>query len=343
MREGRITIKDIARELGISPSTVSRALKDHPDISPETKRAVQELARKYNYQPDAIALSLKSRQTRTIGLVIPEMVHHFFSSVISGIEDVAYNAGYHVMITQSAENYEREVSNIEALLASRVDGILVSVSKQTENFDHFRKVQEEGVPLVFFDRVCEEIDTDRVVVDDYFGAYRAVEHLIKMGCRRIAHFGSTQLLTIARNRLNGYMQALKDHNIPLSDGLIIKCDTLSDALEETGRILDLPERPDAIFTVNDLTAAGAMIVIKQRGFRIPDDIAVVGFTNGQLARLTDPALTSVEQHGYEMGREAARMLIDRLTRPVSDYPSKIKILKTKLDIKASSLRHQQTD
>ncbi|HDJ33990.1 MAG TPA: LacI family transcriptional regulator [Bacteroidetes bacterium] len=338
MREGRVTIKDIARELGVSPSTVSRALKDHPDISAETKRAVKGLAEKYHYQPDAIALSLRSRQTRTIGVVIPEVVHHFFSSVISGIEDVAYNAGYQVMITQSNENYEREMRSIETLLNSRVDGILVSVSKYTNNFDHLKKVLEQGVPLVFFDRACEEMEVDRVVVDDYFGAFRAVEHLIKMGCRRIAHFGSTQLLTIAQQRLNGYISALNENGMEVEDELIIQCDTLPQALKMTGKVLDLPDPPDAIFAINDLTAAGAMKVIKERGLRIPEDIAIVGFTNGQIAHLTDPPLTSVEQHGYDMGREAARMLLDRLTRPDTDYLPKIKILKTRLDIKASSLR-----
>ncbi|HDR88867.1 MAG TPA: LacI family transcriptional regulator [Bacteroidetes bacterium] len=338
MREGRVTIKDIARELGVSPSTVSRALKDHPDISAETKKAVKELAEKYHYQPDAIALSLRSRQTRTIGVVIPEVVHHFFSSVISGIEDVAYHAGYQVMITQSNENYEREVRSIEALLNSRVDGILVSISKYTNHFNHLQKVLEEGVPLVFFDRACEEMEVDRVVVDDYFGAFRAVEHLIKMGCRRIAHFGSAQLLAIAQQRLHGYINALKEYDMKVDERLIIQCDTLPQALKMTGKVLDLSDPPDAIFAINDLTAAGAMKVIKERGLRIPEDIAIVGFTNGQIAHLTDPPLTSVEQHGYDMGREAARMLLDRLTRPNSDYPPKIKILKTRLDIKASSLR-----
>ncbi|MGC9471618.1 MAG: LacI family DNA-binding transcriptional regulator [Bacteroidales bacterium] len=338
MREGRVTIKDIARELGVSPSTVSRALKDHPDISAETKKAVKELAEKYHYQPDAIALSLRSRQTRTIGVVIPEVVHHFFSSVISGIEDVAYHAGYQVMITQSNENYEREVRSIEALLNSRVDGILVSISKYTNHFHHLKKVLEEGVPLVFFDRACEEMEVDRVVVDDYFGAFRAVEHLIKMGCRRIAHFGSAQLLAIAQQRLHGYINALKEYDLKVDERLIIQCDTLPQALKMTGEVLDLPDPPDAIFAINDLTAAGAMKVIKERGLRIPEDIAIVGFTNGQIAHLTDPPLTSVEQHGYDMGREAVRMLLDRLTRPEADYPPKIKILKTRLDIKASSLR-----
>lgn len=338
MPEGRVTIKDIARELGVSPSTVSRALKDHPDISADTKKAVKALAEKYHYQPDAIALSLRSRQTRTIGVVIPEVVHHFFSSVISGIEDVAYHAGYQVMITQSNENYEREVRSIEALLNSRVDGILVSISKYTNRFGHLQKVLQEGVPLVFFDRACEEMEVDRVVVDDYFGAFRAVVHLINMGCRRIAHFGSTQLLAIAKQRLNGYISALQDHGMKVDERLIIQCDTLPQALKMTAKILDMPDPPDAIFAINDLTAAGAMKVIKERGLKIPEDIAIVGFTNGQIAQLTDPPLTSVEQHGYDMGREAARMLLDRLTRPDPGYPPKIKILKTRLDVKASSLR-----
>jgi DNA-binding LacI/PurR family transcriptional regulator len=338
MKEGRVTIKDIAEELGISPSTVSRALKDHPDISPDTRKAVRELADKLHYEPDAIALSLKSRQTRILGLVIPDVVHHFFSTVISGIEQVASEAGYQIMICHSNETYEREVQSIHALLCSRVDGIMVSVSKDTRNYDHFRKVIQEEVPLVFFDRVCEEIETDRVEVDDYFGAYRAVEHLIEQGCRHIVHFAAPQTLTIGRNRMNGYMQALRDHNLSIDPDLIIKCDTYEQGIEVTEQIIQSKLTFDGIFAVNDLTAVGAMQVIKKHGIAIPEEVAIVGFTNGQITEIADPPLSSVEQHGYEMGTEVARLLLDRLMRKDNDYPPKIKIIKTKLDIKQSSLR-----
>ncbi len=338
MREGRVTIKVIARKLGISPSTVSRALKEHPDISPETRRAVRELAEELHYQPDAIALSLKSRQTKVLGLIVPDVVHHFFSTVISGIENVAYNAGYQIIICHSNENYEREVQCINALLSSRVDGIMVSLSKSTTQFDHFRKVMQEDVPIVFFDRVCEGIETDRVEVDDYFGAYRAVEHLIEQGCERIVHFAAPQILTIGRNRQNGYIQALKDHGMPVDPAYIIKCDTFEEGIEITEKILSMPHRPDGIFAVNDLTACGAMITIKKHRIRIPEDIAIVGFTNGQITQITDPPLSSVEQYGYNVGMETARLLLDRFQKKDNGYPPKTRIIKTRLDIKASSLR-----
>ncbi len=183
MRSSQVTIKDIAAQLGISPSTVSRALKNHPEISVETKQAVKELAKKLNYEPNAIALSLRSSKSNIIGLVIPEIVHYFFSQVISGIEDVAYDADYHVMICQSNESYIREVKNIQTLLSSRIEGLLVSLSKETRDFSHFRNLNKKNIPIVFFDRICEELETDNVIVNDYKGAYEAVEHLIGMGCK----------------------------------------------------------------------------------------------------------------------------------------------------------------
>jgi DNA-binding LacI/PurR family transcriptional regulator len=337
MHKGQVTIKDIAKELGISPSTVSKALKGHRDISVSTKQAVRDLAEKWNYKPDQVALSLKSGLSKTIGVIVPEIIHYFFSTVISGIEDIAYNSGYHVMFCQSSELYAREVKAVETLLSCRVDGILVSVSKDTKNFDHFRKIQNSGIPLVFFDRVCGEIDTDRVIVDDESGAYEAVKHLINIGCKNIVHLSCPQTLLIGNNRKEGYLRAMKDHNIPVNENSIIKCDTMDEAAVVVPELLKRASRPDGIFAVNDLTAAATMKIIKDLGYRVPEDIAVVGFTSGLISDITCPTLTSVEQHGYLIGREAVKLLIDRLEKK-HDLPLQTILIKTELVIKGSSKR-----
>ena len=339
MLKGQITIKDIARELGISPSTVSKALKGHRDISSSTKKSVRELAEKWNYKPDQIALSLKSGLSKTIGVIVPEIVHYFFSTVISGIEDLANDSGYHVMFCQSSELYAREVKAVEALLSNRVDGILVSVSKVTDNFDHFRKIQENGIPLVFFDRVCDDIDTDRVIVDDETGAYDAVSHLISIGCKKIVHLAGPPNLSIGKNRTDGYRKALREHNMTVDETDIIRCDSREDAGIIVPLLLNRPEKPDGIFAVNDLTAAATMKIINDMGYLIPDDIAVVGFTSGLISDITNPTLTSIEQHGYLIGKEAVRLLIERIEKK-HELPSQTKIIRTELVIKGSTLRTQ---
>jgi len=338
MYQGQITIKDIAKELGIAPSTVSKALKGHKDISSSTKQAVRELAVKWNYKPDQVAVSLRSGLSKTIGVIVPEIVHYFFSTVIGGIEDIAYDSGYHVMFCQSSEQYAREVKAVETLLSKRVDGILVSVSKATENFDHFRKIQDDGIPLVFFDRVCDEIDTDRVIVDDEVGAFEAVSHLIAIGCKNIIHLSGPPNLLIGKNRENGYLRALRYHNIPIDRNNIIRCDSREHAESVVPGLLIRETKPDGIFAVNDLTAAAAMKIIMDMRFKIPEDIAVVGFTGELISEITNPTLTSVDQHGYIIGKEAIRLLINRIEKK-NDIPTQTKIIKTELIIKESTLRN----
>lgn len=335
MQKGKVTIKDIARELGISPSTVSKALKNHPDISPETKKAVRELVERWNYKPDPIALSLKIGSSKTIGVIVPEIVHYFFSTVISGIEDLAYDSGYHVMFCQSNESYEREVKSVVTLLSSRVDGILVSMSKSTLEFSHFRKIPESGIPLVFFDRICEEIESDRVIVDDEVGAFDAVTHLIESGCRNIVHMAGPQNLQIGRCRKDGYLRALAQSGFAQREENIIRCDTAEEARLVVPELLKREPVPDGIFAVNDLTAAEAMRIIKNHGFRVPEEISIVGFTSGMISDLTDPPLSSVGQHGYEIGREAVSLLIQRLEKKI-DLPFQTKVIKTELVVKGSS-------
>jgi DNA-binding LacI/PurR family transcriptional regulator len=336
MRSNQVTIKDIARILGISPSTVSRALKDHPDINTDTKKAVNELASKLKYQPNAVALSLKNSRSNTIGIIIPEIVHYFFSSVISGIEDIASQKGYTVIICQSNERFAREVSNAKALLSHRVDGILISISKETNSFDHFVNLQEGGIPLVFFDRIAPGINADQIITDDIDASYNATRHLIETGCKRIAHFAGPQGLVIGRDRLQGYLNALTEAGLPIDKRLIIEADTFEKARNTVGQMLDTGNVPDGIFAVNDMTAIGAMQTIQKRGYKIPDQISIVGFSDGYLSGITDPHLSSVDQHGYEMGTTAAEMLFHRILSDEEEYVPEIKILKADLIVRGSS-------
>lgn len=330
-----MTIKDIAKELGISPSTVSKALKGHRDISASTKKAVHDLVVKWNYIPDPVAISLQSGLTKTIGVIVPEIVHYFFSTVISGIEDLAYDSGYHVMFCQSNESYIREVKAVETLISNRVDGILVSLTKETEDFRHFRMIQDNGIPLVFFDRICIDIDTDRVIVDDEAGAYEAVKHLIRTGCRNIVHLSGPQNLMIGKNRKDGYVRAMKEYDLEVNDENIIRCDTREEARIIVPELLKRADKPDGIFAVNDLTAMEAMNIIKHYGFKVPQDISLVGFTSGMISDISDPALSSVEQHGYKIGKEAVRLLIARIQNK-HVLPSQTIVIKTELVIKGSS-------
>lgn len=336
MRSNQITIKDIARILGISPSTVSRALKDHPDINIDTKRAVNELASKLKYHPNAVALSLKNSRSYTIGVIIPEIVHYFFSSVISGIEDVASQKGYTVIICQSNESYEREVANARTLLSHRVDGVLVSIAKETQTFDHLVELQEGGIPIVFFDRIAPEFNADQVIIDDMEASYKATRHLIESGRTRIAHFAGPQNLLISRERLQGYLNALTEASLPIDNRLILEADTYEKARHAVIQMIEEGIVPDGIFAVNDLTAIGAMQTIQKKGYLIPDDISIVGFSDGRFSGITDPNLTSVDQHGYEMGTTAAEMLFNRLLTSEAVYLPEKKVLNADLIIRGSS-------
>lgn len=343
MKYNQVTIKDIARELGISPSTVSRALKDHPDISVKTKKAVNDLAEKLNYQPNIVALSLRQSKTNTIGVVIPELVHFFFSTVISGIEDVAYSAGYNIIITQSNESLQREISDIKALFNSRVDGMLISISRETTNFDHIESTLSRGVPMVFFDRVYNPEENCTVIVDDKSGAKEATKHLIEQGCKRIAHLEGPPNLEITKQRLEGYLEALQEANMTVDKELIVSCSlgTIEEGKEAAKKLLELPNPPDGIFASNDPVAMGALPSIKEKGLKIPEDLAIVGFSNWFFSSMMDPPLSSVDQPGFEMGQEAARMLISRIERGAKDdtvLPPESKTLRTRLIVRESSLR-----
>ncbi len=337
MKSSNVTIKDIARILGISPSTVSRALKDHPDISQATKDQVNNLAKEMNYRPNPIALSLRNRRSNVIGVVIPEIVHYFFSSVISGIEKVAGEHGYSVMVSQSGESYEKEVEVCSTFQHSIIDGILISVSKETDEFSHLQKFEEEGIPVVFFDRMIEEFESDRVLINDYEGAYKATEHLIVEGRRRIIHFAGPKNRLISKNRLKGYLEAHKNNGVVIDESLVIYCDNFDSALIETQRILDSGVKFDAIFTVNDFTAAGVLKTLQKNGVKVPNDVSVIGFGNDYIAEMIEPTLTTVSQPGFTMGERAMQMLIDRIKNEKSN-PVQTEVLPTSLVLRNSTKR-----
>jgi DNA-binding LacI/PurR family transcriptional regulator len=331
------TIKDIARQLHVSPSTVSRALRDHSEISPSTKKRVVALADKLDYHPDSIAQSLQTKKTKTIGVIVPEIKQPFFASVINGIEEFTYEAGYTIIVCQSNETYDREVVYTRSLVSHRVAGLLVSLSQKTKNFDHFKVLQRRNIPMVFFDRVSNAINASKVVVDDYNGAYEVVDYLIRSGYRRIAHLAGPKNLSICKLRLKGYKDALKNENLPFNKDLVVYGgldDT--DGVAGFQKLLNLNTLPDAVFAVNDPVAAGAFITIKENGLKIPDDVALAGFSNTNLTSLLDPPLTTVEQPSYEIGKTAAQLLMEQIKSDNETFVPEVKVLKTRLIIRGST-------
>jgi DNA-binding LacI/PurR family transcriptional regulator len=303
------TIIDIARKLGISASTVSRALSDHPDIKRETKEKVRKIAKELQYSPNPIAQSLKSNKTRTIGVIVPEIKHDFFSSAISGIEDVAYRSGYTIIVCQSNESYEREVINVNALIHHRVAGVIVSITQNTKSGEHFEVLLSRRIPLVFFDRVCDDIIANKVVIDDYQSAFNAVTYLVEKGYKTIAHFAGPKELSICKKRWNGYVDAMKP--LQFSSNGWVRYGGLheQDGYASMDSLIKEKRIPDAIFAVNDPVAIGAFQRIKEAGLKIPDDIAIMGFSNNKIASLVDPQLTTVDQPSFEMGRKSSEILI----------------------------------
>ena len=310
-----MTMKDIARELGISVATVSRALKDSPRISEDRRRAIQAYAREHNFYPNAIGEALRHSKVmpqRVIGVIVPEFTHYYFSSILKGIEGAASARGYNIMVATSDERYEREARICESFHRYKVCGVIVSQAKDTRDYSHYQKLIDAGIPMVFYDRICTGVNASRVVVDDYMGAYNAVTHLIETGCRRIAFYGSPMQLEISKNRYNGYKDALLRHGLAVDDEIVRTCDNRADAEVLTPELLALDHRPDGFFAVNDDTAIGILYTCKRAGLRVPDDVAVCGFTNGQRAVACDPMLTTVEQRGHRVGEEAAEILMDKV-------------------------------
>ncbi|HXI01513.1 MAG TPA: LacI family DNA-binding transcriptional regulator [Sphingobacteriaceae bacterium] len=337
MKKHQITIVDIAKKLNLSKSTVSRALTDHPKVNAQTRARVLELAKKLDYHRNMLATSLVTQKSFTVGIIVPEFYTSFFTKLIIGAQEIASLRGYNVIVSQSNETYETEVANTKVMLANRVDGLLISLTKETRNYDHLKIFQRKGVPLVFFNRVCNEMPVPKVIVDDYEGAFNAVTHLIKRGRRRIAHLMGPDSLLISQKRLSGYIDALKKNNIPVLPELIISYDLSIEKVKiYVSYLLEMENPPDALFAVNDPAAMEAMQVIIKKGWRIPEDIAVVGFSNDYASALIHPSLTTVAQPVFEMGRVAAGLLFDQIDKEQSEWKAITKVLKTELLIRNSS-------
>lgn len=338
MIKQRITIKDIAKALNLSTSTVSRALADRWDVNPETRKAVIELAEKLNYRPNPVSLNLKQRQTFSIGVIIPEFINSFFPEVIMGIQSVLEPKGYQLLISQSNESAETELKNLKALEAKMVDGFIVSISKETRDMAYFKNLISNQFPIVFFNRIGRDVPVSHVIINDYKWAFNATEHLIEQGCHRIVHLAGPENLDISQERMRGYKDALVKHGLPVDDGLIITCGVMMEkGILGAMQILEMAEMPDGIFAVNDPVAIGAMKTLKKNGIKIPEDIAIVGFTESKMAMIIEPNLTSVEQPTFEMGKAAAEILLEQINSS-SEIPLRTVVLEAKLNVRESSLK-----
>lgn len=314
MKSNPITIIDIAKLLGISKSTVSRALKDHPDISQETKDAVMKVARSLKYIPNTVASSLRHKKSKVIGLIVPQISYFFFPSVIRGIEEAVHNNGYNLLILQSNESYEREVENLNILIANNVEGILASVSLETKNFDHFKHIIDLGLPLVFFDRVVKGLNVDMVLVDDVTASFNATNHLLETGRKQIAICLGNPNLLICTNRLQGYKMALQQNGIPINEKYILSCETPEEAELETIKLLSQENAPDGILAISDLTMTGVMKAIYQTNLQVPKDIAVIGFCEEPFRSMYNPALSAIQPMGFEIGRKSAEILFEHIVK-----------------------------
>jgi len=337
----RISIHDLASELNLSVSTISRALNSASDVSDATKAKVWALAEKLNYQPNSMAASLRSGRSNVLGVIVPHINGAFFPAVVHGIERLASKAGFNVMICQSSEEVVREKKHINDLLKAQVDGVLVSMSSTTREFDHFEQVRRKGIPLVFFDRMPELSNVCGVVADDYQGAYHLTEHLLEQGCRRIAHLAGPQHLNITLNRHQGYHDALLAHGVSYDKQLVV---ALANSKEPGGAaamryLLESNSRPDAVFAAYDFAAAGALQVLEEHGIRVPQDIALAGFSNEPFTTMIKPRLTSVDQGGELIGEAAVQLFLQLQKRPDTFAGQRI-VLKTKLMARDSSLYGQ---
>lgn len=312
MNKGEPTIHDIARSLGIDSSTVSRALNDSPRVSKKTKAKISAKALELGYQRNMMASKLRTNKSNAIGVIVPRISRHFFSRVISGIEETAYVAGYDVVIGQSLDTLEREENLLQTFLSNRVDGVLISISMETNDFGHLESYKKHGFPLVFFDRPCDVLGCTNVMIDDFKASFDATEHLIKEGCKNIVHLSGPQNLELYRQRSKGYVEALRKYGIEIRKNYIFESHLMQeDGLESAKRLLELSQ-VDGVFSSNDVAAIGAMKYLKSKGIRIPEDIAFVGFSNEPVSEVIEPSLTTVNQRDVEMGITATKLLLDQI-------------------------------
>ncbi|UNY97473.1 LacI family transcriptional regulator [Zhouia spongiae] len=338
MKKGNATIHEIAKALGIDSSTVSRALNNSDRVTQKTKEKVLAKAKELGYRRNLIASNLRRNKSNTIGVIVPRISRHFFSSTIAGIEEAAFVAGYNVIICQSMEKLDREKSILNNLWSNRVDGVLISVSMETVACDHLKFLKDNNVPLVFFDRHCSAMEqSSKVLIDDTRASYEAVSHLIEKGCRKIVHFSGPQSLEIYKNRLRGYKEALEDHGIGFNDDLVVSSTLMEvDGKEMIQDLLHKHSDIDGVFSANDVAAIGAMKYLKKKGKRIPDDIAIVGFSNEPISEAIEPSLTTIDQSGFEIGRTACNLLIENIN-------SKEKVLDRTLILNPTLIKRDSTN
>lgn len=333
-----VTLKDLARELNISTSTVSRAIKDNPEISISTRARVQKLAKELNYEPNALALSLRHSKTNTIGVILPKLVHFFFSTVISGIEDIAYSNGYNIIICQSNERIDREILDSKALFNHRVDGILVCVSKNTTNYDHFIAIQDKGIPIVFFDRDVP-IDASKILSNDFEGGYNATKHLIQSGKTNLIHLSGPEGLMLSEQRTRGFIQAHQDLDIPFDNKKILRCGD-EDAQENFKIIQGALERGmkfDGIFAVNDIAAVGALQALQAAQISVPQEVAIIGYSDWQFSSFISPKLTTIKQNGNDMGKKATELLLEEIHAKDTFIEAKSITLSTEIILRGTTL------
>lgn len=336
-----VTLKQIAENLGISITTVSKALKNYPDVSKKTKARVKDEAKKLNYKPNVFAVNLRTRRSRTVGLIIPEVVHHFFSTVVNGIIEYAEKKGYLVIILQSNESFKLEKRQIDLLISKRVDGIMISLASTTTDISHLQEVKELEIPLVMFDKISKLIDCSKIIINDREAAYKATKHLIDSGCKRIAHFRGALLPQNSIDRFLGYKKALEDHGLTYDSSLVYICDRVDyeDGITAAKQLLKDHDDIDGIFTITDLVAIGAISVFNDRGIQVPNDISIMGFSNSFISSAITPSLSTVDQPGYEMGKKTFKVLLKEMNAKKEGVPFEpiTKVLKTKI-IKRNSTK-----
>jgi LacI family transcriptional regulator len=333
----KITIKTIAKELGVSTSTVSKALRDSHEISIETKERIKAYADFYNYKPNNLALQLRNQKTKVIGVILPKIVHHFFSTVVEGIEQGASEKGYHIMVCFSNDSYQSEVDNLKVLSNGSVDGLLVSAAKETlqnQDYKHFEDLVNEEIPLVMFDRVLDTINCDKVIVDDIGAGYKATTHLIERGRKKIAMLATPEHVNIGTLRKRGYEKALKEYNLNGANSLALEIDEDTDVKSQISTLFS--RDVDAVFAVNEIYAAIAIRLAKEKGLRVPEDISVVGFTDGLISEYSSPSITAIVQHGFTMGKQAVELLIDRIENEGDNLPARTKVISSDLHTRESS-------
>ncbi|TMM31517.1 LacI family transcriptional regulator [Polaribacter aestuariivivens] len=333
----KITIKTIAKELGVSTSTVSKALKDSHEISSETKEKIQAYANHYNYKPNNLALQLRNQKTKVIGVILPKIVHHFFSTVIMGIEDGANERGYNIMVCFSNESYKKEVETLKVLSNGSVDGLIVSIASETlenKDFNHFKGLVTEEIPLVLFDRVVDEILCDKVVVDDVGAGYKATKHLLDNGNKKIALITTPNHVNVGALRRQGYEKALIEEYIKTNENFIVEVDEKKDIKKQIEKVFD--EDIDAVFAVNEIYAANAMRIAKEKGFKVPEDMSIIGFTDGLISEYSSPSITTIAQHGFTMGKQAVALLIDRIENESEVFKPKKIVISSDLKLREST-------